>query len=181
MSKVQQHRHVRTTLGGCRPTNQHETKNPTLNEKKNSHFAELHHQIHQRPCRVRIANVCSLFQQVCNRDIGKKSLIQRSLSSTELHVDINLDLVAAKHVSPPARIAPSTETHLVAEFVLHMSLHAPQHERFQDHVQSTQLMFVQLATFVLCCVLDILREPLIELVVGIEKTWHNEVQQGPEF
>ena len=42
-------------------------------------------------------------------------------------------------------------------------------------------MFVQLAALVFRCVLDILREPLVELVVRVEQAGHDEVEQRPKF
>lgn len=60
-----------------------------------------------------------------------------------------------------------------------MAFHTTQHEGLQDHMQAAQLMFIQLAAFVLRGILNILREPLVELVVGIEQTGHDEVKQSP--
>jgi len=56
-----------------------------------------------------------------------------------------------------------------------MSFNTPKHERLQDHVQSPQLMFIELTSFVLGRILDILGEPLIEFIMRIKETWHNEV------
>jgi hypothetical protein len=42
-------------------------------------------------------------------------------------------------------------------------------------------MFVEFAAFVFSCVLDVFGEPFVELVMGIKKTWHNEMQQGPQL
>ena len=70
---------------------------------------------------------------------------------------------------------------LLAKFVLHMSLDTTKHERLQDHMQTAQLVFVELAAFVLSSVLDVLGEPLVELIVGVKQTRHNEVQEGPQF
>jgi len=70
---------------------------------------------------------------------------------------------------------------LFAELILHMSFNTPKHERLQNHVQPPQLMFIKLTSFVLGRILDILGEPLIEFVVRIKETWHNEVQKGPQL
>lgn len=71
--------------------------------------------------------------------------------------------------------------HLVAQLVLHMTLHATQHERLQYHMQTAQLVFVELAAFVLSSVLDVLGEPLVKLIMRVEQAWHNEMQQSPQF
>ena len=42
-------------------------------------------------------------------------------------------------------------------------------------------MFVEFAAFILCCVLNVLGEPLAELVVRVKEAWHNEMQQSPQF
>jgi hypothetical protein len=42
-------------------------------------------------------------------------------------------------------------------------------------MQTSELMFVEFAAFILSRVLDILREPLVELVVRIEESWHDEM------
>ena len=62
-----------------------------------------------------------------------------------------------------------------------MSLNTTQHEWLQNHVQTTKLVLVQFAAFILSRILDVLREPLVELIVGVEQTRHNEVQEGPQF
>jgi len=43
-------------------------------------------------------------------------------------------------------------------------------------VQPPKLTFIEFAALVLCSVLDILGEPLVELVVGVKKTGHDEVE-----
>lgn len=55
--------------------------------------------------------------------------------------------------------------YLLTQFVLHVLLDAAQHERFEDHMQSTKLMFVEFVALVLGSILDVFREPLVELVV----------------
>jgi hypothetical protein len=42
-------------------------------------------------------------------------------------------------------------------------------------VETTKLMFVEFAAFVLSCVLNVLGEPLAELVVRVKETWHDEM------
>ena len=62
-----------------------------------------------------------------------------------------------------------------------MALDATQHERLQDHMKTAKLMLVELAALVLSSILDVLREPLVELIVGVEQARHNEMQEGPQF
>lgn len=62
-----------------------------------------------------------------------------------------------------------------------MSLDSTKHERLENHVKSAKLVLVQSAAFVLGSTLDVLREPLVEFVVVVEQTRHDEVQQRPQF
>lgn len=48
-------------------------------------------------------------------------------------------------------------------------------------MKTTELVLVQLAALILGMVLDILREPLVELVLRVEKRRHDEVKKSPEF
>ena len=73
------------------------------------------------------------------------------------------------------------DNHLLAQFVLHIFLDTAQHERLKDHMQSAKLVFVEFVAFILSSILDVLREPFIELVMRIEQTRHDEVQQCPKF
>ena len=73
------------------------------------------------------------------------------------------------------------ETNLVTELVLHVPLYTTQHERFEDHMKTAQLMLVELAALVLRSILDVLGEPLVELVMRIEQTRHDEMQQRPKL
>ena len=72
-------------------------------------------------------------------------------------------------------------TDLVTKLVLHMPLNTTQHEGLQDHVEATKLVFVELAALVLGRILDVLREPLVELVVRVEQARHDKVEQSPQF
>jgi len=65
---------------------------------------------------------------------------------------------------------------LLAQFVLHVFLDTTQHERFENHMQSTKLVFVEFVALVLSSILYVFREPLVELVMRIEQTRHDEVQ-----
>jgi len=42
-------------------------------------------------------------------------------------------------------------------------------------------MFVEFAAFIFSRVLDVFGEPFVELVVGIKKAWHDEMQQSPQL
>lgn len=57
-----------------------------------TNFPELHHQIHERASRIGIAEVCCLGEQVRNRDVGGKDLVQLPLPSAKINVDVDLDL-----------------------------------------------------------------------------------------
>jgi len=72
-------------------------------------------------------------------------------------------------------------SHLLAQFVLDVFFDTAQHERLEDHMQSTKLVLVEFIALILCSILDVLREPFVELVMGIEQTRHDEMQQCPEF
>ena len=67
-------------------------------------------------------------------------------------------------------------SHLLAQFVLDVFFDTAQHERLEDHMQSTKLMFVEFIALILCSILDVLREPFVKLVMGIEQTRHDEMQ-----
>lgn len=66
-------------------------------------------------------------------------------------------------------------SHLLAQFVLNVFLDTTQHERFEDHMQSTKLVFVEFVALIFRSILDVLREPLVELVVRVEQARHNEM------
>lgn len=48
-------------------------------------------------------------------------------------------------------------------------------------METSQLMLIELVPLILCCVLDILREPFAELIMRVEKRGHDEMKKGPEF
>jgi hypothetical protein len=73
------------------------------------------------------------------------------------------------------KYAKGNGDYLLAQFVLYILLDTTQHERFEDHMQSTKLVFVEFVALVLGGILDVLREPFVELVVGIKQTRHDEV------
>ena len=137
-----------------------------------ANLPELHYQVHERASRIGITEVRRLGKQVGNRDVSSKDLVQLPLPGTEIDVNVNLNL--------ELRELQDTDdedgSHLLAQLVLDMFLDTAQHERFQDHMQSAKLMFVELVTLVLRSILDVLREPLVELVMRIEETRHDEMQ-----
>jgi len=59
-------------------------------------------------------------------------------------------------------------SHLLAQFVLDVFFDTTQHKRLEDHMQSTKLVFIEFIALILCGILDVLREPFVELVMGIE-------------
>lgn len=71
-------------------------------------------------------------------------------------------------------------TYLLCHLVLYISLDSPKHEWFEDHVQSRQLVLVQ-CTLLLCMALNVTREPLIELFMGVKHSGHDEVKQSPQL
>ena len=42
-------------------------------------------------------------------------------------------------------------------------------------------MFVQLASLVFSSIFNVFREPFVKLIVRVEETRHDEVQEGPEL
>ena len=62
-----------------------------------------------------------------------------------------------------------------------MPLDTTEHERLQNHVKTTKLVLVELASLVLCGILNVLREPFVELVVRVKQGRHDEVEQGPQL
>ena len=142
-----------------------------------TNLTELHDQVHKRSSRVSIPNVGSFLQKIRNRDVGKQCLVKGALASTEVDINIDFDLQGGQYHS--AEPEDCDEIYLIAEFVLNMTLHSTQHEGFQDHVQPPKLVLIQLTTLVLRSILNVLREPFVELVMGIEETRHDEVQKRP--
>src|SRR3954469_22988510 len=61
-----------------------------------------------------------------------------------------------------------------------MFLDTTQHEWLQNHMQSSKLRFIQLR-IALCVTFDIFRKPFTKFVVGVKKSWHDEMQKGPKF
>ena len=68
----------------------------------------------------------------------------------------------------------------MTQLVLHVLLNATEHEGLQDRVQALQLLLVQRA-LLLRVRLDVLGEPLLELLVRVEQLGHDEVQQRPQL
>ena len=142
-----------------------------------TNLTELHDQVHKRSSRVSIPNVGSFLQKIRNRDVGKQCLVKGALASTEVDINIDFDLQKGQYHS--TELEGCDEMYLITKFVLNMTLHSTQHEGFQDHVQPPKLVLIQLTTLVLRSVLDDLRKPLVELIMRVEQTRHNEMQQGP--
>lgn len=67
--------------------------------------------------------------------------------------------------------------HLFTKLILNVSLYAAQHEWLQDHVQPPKLMFTQLTAFAIRrCILDVFGKPLVEFIVRVKQTRHDEMQ-----
>lgn len=75
-----------------------------------------------------------------------------------------------------SKIEKNTQTHLLAEFILDVAFHTPQHEWLQDHMKTPQLMLVELAAFVLGGALDVFGEPLVEFVMRVKQTRHYKME-----
>jgi hypothetical protein len=60
-------------------------------------------------------------------------------------------------------------------------LHTTKHERLEDHVQSSQLLRLELTATSASSILNVLGEPFGELFVRVEQRRHDEVEQRPEF
>ena len=71
--------------------------------------------------------------------------------------------------------------YFVTELVLHVPLNATQHEWLEDHMKTPKLMLVEPASLVFRGVLDVLGEPFVELVMRVEQTRHDEMQQRPQL
>jgi hypothetical protein len=69
---------------------------------------------------------------------------------------------------------------LGCDFLLDIFLQSSKHEGLKDEMQSLQLMLVQFS-LVHGVLLDVLREPLLELLMVVEKFWHDEMQKCPEL
>ena len=69
---------------------------------------------------------------------------------------------------------------LLADLVLDVLLNAAQHERFQNGVQSLNFDLVELFLVLTVC-LDVLGEPLIEQLMGVEEVRHHKVEERPQF
>ena len=107
---------------------------------------ELHDQVHQ-VCSIFILAVSRLLDEIENRDAIAELGIHGALAIGQVAVNIQLDLIA--------------------KFLLHMLLDTSKHERFQNHVQTAKLVFVELGVG-LRMVFDILGKPFAELVVTVE-------------
>ena len=142
-----------------------------------TNLTELHDQVHKRASGVSIPNVGSFLQKIRNRDVGKQCFVKGALAGTEVDIDIDFDLQESQYHS--AELEGCDEMYLITKFVLNMTLHSTQHEGFQDHVQPPKLVLIQFTTLVLCSILNVFREPLVELIMRVEQTRHNEMQQGP--
>lgn len=85
-----------------------------------------------------------------------------------------------QHALPICQRAVHHDFDFVRELVFNVLLHSAKHERFEDHMQTGQVLLVD-ARLVLGMRLDVFGEPFVELLVRIEQRWHDEMQQGPQL
>ena len=142
-------------------------------------LTELHDEVHERAGGVRVAQVGGLLQEILDGYVRQERLVKTTLPRAEFYVDILLDLFRRVLATNPCCLYQGA--HLFAEFVLDMALHTTQHERLQDHMKTAQLVLVEFAPLVLGSILDILREPLVELVVRVEQSRHDEMEESPQL
>ena len=124
-----------------------------------AHLSKLHDQVHQRGC-VLIVPESGFFDQIHDADTASEIAVVGSLTVRQIAEDILL--------------------HLVPKFLLYMGLDTAQHEGFEDHVQTLQLVLIELRV-ALSMAFDILGEPVAELVVGVEQGGHDEMKQSPQL
>jgi hypothetical protein len=123
-------------------------------------LSELHDEVHEGPRRLGVGR--RSLQQVGNGDVRSHLPIQGTLSVAQIYVYVLLNLLA--------------------KLVLHMSFDSSKHEGLENHVQTPELVLAHVAlSFLLRSVLNVLGEPFVELVVRIEETWHDEMEQSPKF
>lgn len=123
-------------------------------------FAELHDQIHELLNAVIVGQRSCPAHEIGDRDILAQSAVHLPLARGEIAVDVDLDLIG--------------------ELILHILLDTPQHERLEDHVQSSQLMRIH-GTVLVGIAFDVLGKPFAEFVVRVEEGGHDKMQQGPKF
>ena len=81
------------------------------------------------------------------------------------------NIQSGKSVSSMYFLSP----HLLCHLMLNVPFDPAQHEGFEDHVQSGELLLVQ-GRLLLCMALNVPREPLVELFVRVKHCRHDEVQ-----
>ena len=122
-----------------------------------ANFTELHDQVHQV---LHLLFVLLELEQVACANLILDPLIEYSLTIGHLAGKFNF--------------------RLRAYFLLNISLKTAQHKGLEHGMQSLELVLVELA-LVHARRLDVLREPLLELLVIVEQLWHDKVKQGPEL
>jgi hypothetical protein len=68
----------------------------------------------------------------------------------------------------------------LADFMFDIFFLSPEHKRLEYFMQALDLMLIQLPLVLRMC-LNILRKPLLELLMRVKQLRHNEMQQSPQF
>jgi hypothetical protein len=64
---------------------------------------------------------------------------------------------------------------------LNIVLQTSEHEGFQNQVQPSKLMLVDLSLVCQRVLFNVLREPFLELLMGVEELRHDKVEKGPQL
>jgi len=122
-----------------------------------AYFSKLHHQVHEV---LHFGLRLEHLEQLLHVQLFFNGLIQNLLAFGHFAQDLMLVLLA--------------------DLVLDVLLDAAQHERLQNGVQSLNFDLVELFLVLTVC-LDVLGEPLIEQLMGVEEVRHHKVEQRPQF
>eukprot|EP01136_Pigoraptor_vietnamica_P043776 Opistho-1_new@19633 len=124
-----------------------------------AHLAELHDEIHEVDGLL-VARSERRLQEIVQGYLIAHALVQVALPRRELAHDLHFNLLC--------------------EFVLDILLDSPEHKGLQNHVQPRELVLVK-PGLLLGVTLNVLREPLVELLVRVKQTRHDKVQQRPQL
>jgi hypothetical protein len=75
----------------CKPKNASVVRDVTI-LRPTTYFAELHDEIHEGSRRVGVTNVSSFLKQIGDGDVCLQCLVHRTLTRTEINVNVFLDL-----------------------------------------------------------------------------------------
>lgn len=145
-------------------------------------FTKLHDEIHKRARTIGISLTRCSDKQIGNRDVGTKTSIEHSLTGRKIAREVYFNLYTQR--SESGNMLLGRKSDLFTQFVLNVLLDSSQHERFQYHVKSSDLVLVQVTFslgFSASMSLNVFGKPLAKLVVRVKQGWHDEVKQGPQF